>query len=289
MKQAIDKPIFFAKINPRKYKIMFENPTMQQLDACKKLTKKSDEYWMARDIQPVLGYEKWDNFKQVIEKAREACRNSKVETKYHFLDVGKMIVAGKGALREREDCYLTRYACYLIAMNGDAATKPEIAAAQTYFAIQTRRQELADLSLNDEKRTELRDRVTQAVKHLNSAAKNAGVINYGFFHDAGYRGLYGMGLQQIKLKKRISQKEHLFDRAGREELAANEFRLTQTEGRLKREQIRNGEKAQAIHQEVGNEVRQAIKKIGGTLPENLPAESSIKILSKQKKPKRISN
>jgi DNA-damage-inducible protein D len=199
-----------------------------------------------------------------------------------------MVTVGSGALREREDCYLTRYACYLVAMNGNSQ-KPEIASAQTYFAVQTRRQELADLSLNDEKRMELRDRVTEAVKHLNSAAKSAGVINYGFFHDAGYRGLYGMGLQQIKLQKRISQKEHLFDRAGREELAANEFRLTQTEGRLKREQIRSGEKAQIIHHEVGNEVRQAIKKIGGTLPEKLPAEPSIKILSKQKKAKRISN
>ena len=262
---------------------------MQQLDASKKLTKKSDEYWMARDIQPILGYDKWDNFKQVIDKAREACRNSKVETKYHFLDVGKMIIAGKGAMREREDCYLTRYACYLIAMSGDATTKPEIASALTYFAIQTRRQELADLSLNDEKRMELRDRVTEAVKHLNSAAKGAGVINYGFFQDAGYRGLYGMGLQQIKLQKRISQKEKLFDRAGREELAANEFRLTQTEGRLKKEQIRNGQVAQKIHGEVASEVRQAIKKIGGTLPENLPAEPSIKLLGKKKKSKLISN
>ena len=195
---------------------MFDDPIMQQLEARKKLTKKSDEYWMAREIQTILGYDKWDNFKQVVEKARDACQASKVEAKYHFLDVGKMVTVGSGALREREDCYLTRYACYLVAMNGNPQ-KPEIASAQTYFAVQTRRQELADLSLNDEKRMELRERVTEAVKHLNSAAKSAGVINYGFFHDAGYRGLYGMGLQQIKLKKRISQKEHLFDRAGRAE------------------------------------------------------------------------
>lgn len=267
---------------------MFDDPIMKQLEACKKLTKREDEYWMARDIQTVLGYDKWDNFKQVIEKAKEACRNSKAETKYHFLNVGKMVTVGSGALREREDCFLTRYACYLIAMNGDPK-KPEISSAQTYFAIQTRRQELSDLTLNDEKRMELRERVTEAVKHLNSAAKKAGVINYGFFQDAGYRGLYGMGLKAIKFQKGIAKKEQLFDRAGREELAANEFRLTQTESRLNREQIRNGDLAQKIHGEVGNEVRQAIKKIGGTLPENLRAEPSIKILSKQKKTKLISN
>lgn len=259
---------------------------MEQLEACKKLTKKADEYWMARDIQPVLGYDKWDNFKQVIERAKEAGRNSKVEIKYHFLDVGKMITAGKGALREREDCYLTRYACYLIAMNGDPK-KPEIGSAQTYFAVQARRQELTDLSLNDEKRMELRDRVTEAVKHLNSTAKGAGVINYAFFHDAGYRGLYGMGLQAIKLKKRISQKENLFDRAGRVELAANEFRMTQTEERLKKEQVRDGGRAQTIHHEVGQKVRETIKSIGGTMPENLPAEPSLKTLGKQKKVKQI--
>jgi DNA-damage-inducible protein D len=274
---------------PSKAKNMINDPIIQQLEACRKSTKKGDGYWMARDIQPILGYDKWDNFKQVIDKAREACRNSKVETKYHFLDVGKMVTVGSGALREREDCYLTRYACYLIAMNGDSTKKAEIASAQTYFAIQTRRQELSDLSLNDEKRLELRDRVKQAVKHLNSAAKKSGVINYAFFHDAGYRGLYGMGLRAIKLKKRISSKEDLLDRAGRAELAANEFRYTQTEERLIRDQVRNGEKAQQIHHEVGNEVRSAIKKIGGTLPENLPAEPSIKTLSKRKKSGQISN
>jgi DNA-damage-inducible protein D len=286
--KQLTEPLSFAKIYPEKGKFMLYDQIMLQLEACKKLTKRSDEYWMGRDIQTILGYDKWDNFKQVIEKAREACRNSKAEPKYHFLDVGKMITVGKGALREREDCYLTRYACYLVAMNGDSQ-KPEIGSAQTYFAIQTRRQELSDLTLNDEKRLELRDRVKQAVKHLNSAAKNSGVVNYAFFHDAGYRGLYGMGLRAIKLKKRISQKEDLLDRAGRAELAANEFRYTQTEERLNRDQIRDGEKAQKIHNEVGSEVRQAIKKIGGTLPENLPAEASIKILSKQKKVKQLPN
>jgi len=266
---------------------MINDPVISQLEACKRITKKGDEYWMAREIQPILGYDKWDNFKNVIEKAKESCRLSKVEVKYHFLEVGKMITAGKGALREREDCYVTRYACYLIAMSGDPSGKPEIASAKTYFAIQTRRQELSDLSLNDEKRMELRDRVKEAVKHLNSAAKNSGVINYAFFHDAGYRGLYGMGLRAIKAKKNISPKEDLLDRAGRAELAANEFRYTQTEERLKKEQIKDGSRAQTIHNEVGKKVRETIKSIGGTLPENLPAEPSIKSLGKTKRPKQI--
>lgn len=253
---------------------------MQALDSVKRLAKNGGEYWMGRDIQSVLGYDKWDNFKNVIQKATEACRAAGIEPKYHFLDTGKVITAGKGAKLEREDYYLTRYGCYLVAMNGDPS-KPEIASAQMYFAIQTRRQEISDLSINDEKRLELRDRVREAVKHLNSAASRSGVINYAFFHDAGYRGLYGMGLKAIKAKKGISPKEELMDRAGRAELAANEFRYTQTEERLKSEKTKDGDRAQIVHNEVARKVRQAIKDIGGTLPENLAAERSLKKLSRK--------
>jgi DNA-damage-inducible protein D len=252
---------------------------MKALDGVRKLSKNGGEYWMGREIQPILGYDKWENFRNVIQKAAEACAAAGIEKKYHFLDTGKVITAGKGAKMERGDYYLTRYGCYLVAMNGEPS-KPEIAAAQTYFAIQTRRQELSDLSLNDEKRLELRDRVREAVKHLNSAASRSGVVNYAFFHDAGYRGLYGMGLQAIKAKKGISPKEELMDRAGRAELAANEFRFTQTEERLKAENTRDGNRAQTVHKEVARKVRQAIRDIGGTLPENLPAEPSLKKLSK---------
>jgi DNA-damage-inducible protein D len=253
---------------------------IQKLDAVKRFSKNGGEYWMARDIQVILGYEKWDNFRNVIQKAREGCVSAGMNHAYHFLDTGKVITAGKGAQLQKEDCFLTRYACYLIAMNGDAA-KPEIAFAQTYFAVQTRRQELSDLSLNDEKRLELRDRVREAVKHLNSAASRAGVVNYAFFHDAGYRGLYGMGLQAIKVKKGIPPKEELMDRAGRAELAANEFRYTQTEERLKREKTKDANRAETAHNEVGRKVRQAIRDIGGTLPENLAAEPSLKKLSQK--------
>jgi DNA-damage-inducible protein D len=255
---------------------------IERLDALKRLSKNGGEYWMGRDLQPILGYDKWENFKHVIQKAREACRSAGIETKYHFLDTGKVITAGKGAQLVREDFFLTRYGCYLVAMNGEPS-KPEIGSAQTYFAVQARRQELADLSLNDEKRLELRDRVKESVKHLNSAAKSSGVVNYAFFHDAGYRGLYGMGLRAIKDRKGISQKDDLMDRAGRAELAANEFRYTQTEERLKQEQIKGGDRAESVHNEVGRKVRDAIRNIGGTLPENLPAEPSLKKLTGTRK------
>src|SRR6266705_4484713 len=169
---------------------------MERLESLKRYSKNGGEYWMGRDLQPILGYDKWDNFKNVVQKAREACKSAGIETKYHFLDTGKVITAGKGAQLEREDFFLTRYGCYLIAMNGDTS-KPEIGSAQTYFAVQARRQELADLSLNDEKRLELRERVKEAVKHLNSAAARSGVVNpmdYAIFHNGGYTGMYGLPL-----------------------------------------------------------------------------------------------
>jgi DNA-damage-inducible protein D len=269
-------------IYPQKNERNTMDRIMETLDGVKRFSKNGGEYWMGRDIQAILGYDKWENFKKVIEKAREGCKSAGAEPKYHFLDTGKMVLIGSGAQREKEDCFLTRYACYLIAMNGDAS-KPEIGSAQTYFAIQTRRQEVSDLSLNDEKRLELRDRVKVAVKHLNSAAKNSGVVNYAFFQDAGYRGLYGMGLKAIKAKKGIPQKDDLMDRSGRAELAANEFRYTQTEQRLKREPVRDGDRAERVHNEVGRKVRQTIRDIGGTLPEELPAEPSIKKLAQAKK------
>jgi DNA-damage-inducible protein D len=167
-------------------------------------------------------------------------------------------------------------------MNGDPS-KSEVGSAQTYFAVQARRQELSDLSLNDEKRLELRERVKEAVKHLNSAARSSGVVNYAFFHNAGYRGVYGMGLRAIKDRKGIPHKEDLMDRVGRAELAANEFRYTQTEERLRKEQVREGDRAEAVHNEVGKKVREAIRNIGGTLPENLAAEPPIRKLSQARK------
>lgn len=164
---------------------------------------------MARDIQLVLGHANWQNFQTVIERAKVACDGSGVNSRYHFIDTSKVIESGKGAKLERADCYLTRYACYLIAMNGDS-TKLEVATAQAYFAVQTRRQELSD----QEKRIQLRDRVRKGNKLLAGTARSAGVTRFALFNDAGYRGLYGMGLADIKTRKRIPPKEDLLDCAG---------------------------------------------------------------------------
>lgn len=263
--------------------------TMMALDVAKKLSLNGGEYWTARDLQLVLGYSRWENFEGVIRKAVAACSGSGEDTQDHFLETKKVIIAGKGAEVGIVDFYLTRYACYLIAMNGDPA-KTEIATAQSYFAVQTRRQELAQADRLLEKRQELRGRLTTAVKALNTVAKEAGVQNYALFHDAGYRGLYSMGLRDVKNRKGIGQKEDLFDRVGRAELAANEFRVTQAEQKIVREKIRGQVAAMAAHKEAGMEVRKTMQKISGMNPESLPAEPSLKqLVSERRKRKSLAN
>ena len=260
-----------------------DNGIIRSLDKIKQTHEKGFEYWLARDLQIALGYTHWDSFKDVIEKAKMACESVGGIPNNHFADMPKMVNIGSGTKRAVDDVALTRYACYLIAMNG-APSKPEIAAAQTYFAVQSRKQELNEI----EDRLKLRDRVKVANKELNSAAKAVGVDNYAFFHDEGYKGLYG-GLRSsdIKRVKGINQKEDLLDRAGRAELAANEFRITQTEIRLRNEDIKGQKKAEEVHYFVGNEVRQTMKKAGGKMPEDLPAEPPIKQLRKAKKTKKL--
>ncbi len=258
---------------------------INELDKAKKLSAKGGEYWMGRDLQPILGYATWENFQKVIEKARMACESTGIDPNDHFRDTTKMITAGKGATGQKSDCFLTRYACYLVAMNGESS-KPQIGIAQTYFAVQTRRQEIFDKLTERERRIQLRDRVKRANIRLSSTAKQAGVQKYAIFHDAGYRGLYEMGVIDIKRKKGIPQNEDLLDRAGRTELAANEFRITQTEEKLVRDRISEERKAIDTHFDVGREVRATIKKLGGTMPENLPPEESIKKIGR-KKPKEI--
>lgn len=260
-----------------------------RLDSLRRVSPNGVEYWMARDLQVSLGYARWENFSGVIERARMACESMDVDPANHIRRTAKMIAIGKGGKRERVDFYVSRYGAYLIAMNGDPKLQ-EIAYVQSYFAIQTRKQEIAEHAGELEKRVELRERVKKANKYLGRAAKASGVQRYNLFHDAGYRGLYEMGLGQIKKQKGLEKSEELLDRAGRAELAANEFRITQTEQILRQDGAVGEIQACETHKRVGAEVRKTIKKLGGTMPEDLPPEPSLKKLVAKKKraQKRIS-
>jgi DNA-damage-inducible protein D len=252
------------------------------LERVKRMAPNGEDFWMGRDIQSILGYDTWESFYNVIQKSMMGCESAGFKVIYHFRDTTKMISGGKGAKLQRADCYLTRYACYLVAMNGDSR-KAEISTAQSYFAAQTRRQELRD----QEKRIALRDRVRRGNSVLAGTAINAGVQRMAIFTDAGYRGLYGMGLQEIKSRKKLAKSADLLDRAGHAELAANEFRITQTQQKLERERIQGEALAIATHRSVGAEVRDAINRIGGTMPENLPLEEPIKkVIAAHEKRKR---
>lgn len=233
------------------------------------------EYWHARELQSLFGYSQWRRFEDAIKRAATSCEQSGNNPEYHFAGVGKMVDLGSGSTREIEDYHLSRFACYLIAQNGDPR-KPEIANAQRYFAIQTRRMELSDALAADLERLDTRKQTAEEFKALSGAARNAGVQNrmFGVFHDAGYKGLYGgLGVEAIKQRKGIPPKDQLLDRMDTTELAANQFRMTQTRDKLARENVRNQESAIRTHEQVGKEVREAIKRIGGDMPENIkPAE-----------------
>jgi DNA-damage-inducible protein D len=251
----------------------------------KQVNQHGIEYWSARSLQPCLGYSQWRRFENAIQKAIESCKQSGNDPSHHFAGAGKQINLGKGAIQTVEDYHLSRFACYLIAQNGDPR-KPEIAHAQKYFAIQTRRQELTDAAIADLERLELRRQTSQDFKALSGAARHAGVQNkmFGIFHDAGYKGLYGgLGADAIKARKGIDSKEQLMDRMDRTELAANQFRMTQTREKLKREGIKHQKDAIEAHETVGKEVRAAIAKIGGTPPENIPPVEHIKKVEKRLK------
>lgn len=254
-------------------------PTVD-FESIKQINPYGVEYWSARDLGPLLGYAKWQNFEVAITRARTACAQVGQVVADHFTGNSKVITAGKGAQRKVQDYYLSRLACYLIAQNGDPR-KPAIAEAQVYFAVATRQNELRQLADERDKRLRLRERVSENNKKLAEAARDAGVLSrhFGVFQNAGYRGLYGgLDVEQIKAHKGITPKEDLLDRSGRAELAANDFRITQTEERLRKEGILGQTKAMQTHHEVGRTVRKAIAEIGGTMPEDLPAEHSLKPL-----------
>jgi len=260
-------------------------------ESIKQISPYGAEFWSARQLAPLLGYDKWERFEGAIKRAMIACEQVGQVVNNHFPIAEKMVRLGSGAERKIKDYFLSRFGCYLIAQNGDPR-KPEIAAAQAYFAISTRQNELSQLLAEQEKRLSLRERVSENNKKLAQAASVAGVLspNFGLFQDAGYKGLYGgLGVADIKERKQIDQREDLLDRMGRAELAANDFRITQTEERLRRERAIGQTKAIQTHHEVGKTVRKAIEEIGGTMPEELAPEPSLKPLldTKRRKQKKL--
>lgn len=253
----------------------------------KHIDELGNEYWEARELMVTLGYSRWGNFEKVIDKAKITCRVSNNNVSDHFADVGKMVEIGSNAKRKQNDYKLSRYACYLIVQNSDPRKK-SVALGQTYFAVQTRKMEITEEQYQnlseDEKRLYTRINVRNKNKYLFDTAKQAGVTNYGKFNNYGYRGLYnGETAQAIAKRKGIDEKkEDILDYMGSEELAANLFRITQTDGLLKKNNINNERDACDTHHKVGRAVRDTIKKLGGTMPEELPTpKKSIREIEKE--------
>ena len=252
----------------------------------RKVNEAGNEYWESRDLAEVLEYTQYRNFEAVVEKAKMACFNSGQRIEDHFADVSKMIEIGKGGRREVAVTLFSRYACYLIIQNADPS-KEIVAQGQTYFAVQTRRQELADQSVEEERRLVLREEIRRHNVQLADAAKGAGVIepiDYAIFQNHGYMGLYG-GLRQedIHRRKGLKKTQRILDHMGSTELAANLFRATQAEEKLRREEVKGKAAANRTHREVGAKVRQTIKELGGTMPEALPVVESIKKIETQER------
>ena len=266
-------------------KIDKNNETFEDI---KHIDENGVEFWYAREIMEVLQYRKWQNFEKIIDKAKISCENSDISVFEHFTDVSKTIKMPKGAEKTILDYKLTRYACYLIAQNGDSRKKV-IALAQTYFAVQTRKQEISEKEYTslteDEKRFYQRNLTKKGNYSLNRAAKNAGVKNFDRFHNSGYKGLYnGETADDIAKRKGLRYREDILDNMGSEELAANLFRITQTESRLKKDNICSEKEANKTHYNIGKNIREVIEKNGGTMPEDLPTpKKSLKQLEKENK------
>ena len=271
-----------------------ENINETLFESIRHVDDEGNEYWYARELQKVLQYNKWENFKKVILKAKLSCNASSYEISEQFLDIRKPIIGGNGNVQYVCDYKLSRYACYLIAQNGDSRKKV-IALAQTYFAIQTRKQELLEEEYNslteDEKRIYQRNQARKGNYNLNKTAINSGVKDLARFHNAGYKGLYnGETANDIAKRKGLRYREDILDNMGSDELIANLFRISQTNQRLNNDNIQ-GEKAACLtHNKIGKIVRKAIKEAGGTMPENLPTpDKSLKELEKENNNLKIKN
>ena len=269
-----------------------DKPNKLTFDNLKEINKYGQEYWPARKLQESIDYKSWDKFLNVIQKAIESCNNAGHTASDHFSRMDKMVDLGSGAKRKIDDYMLSRYACYLIVQNADPS-KEIVALGQTYFAVQTRKQEIIEtkkyqeLKTEEEKRLFLRNEMKEHNKLLSFTAKEAGVIepiDYAIFQDHGYKGLYGgLTTRDIHKRKGLKKNEQILDHMGSTELAANLFRATQTEDKLRRENIKGKDKANQTHFEVGQKVRKTIQELGGEMPENLPPAESIKKIEKKTK------
>lgn len=284
--------MFFYLFEDEDFKQKDINYNEATFEDIKHVDEEGNEYWYARQLSKVLQYKDFRNFELIIFKAMQACKNSANEVSDHFGEVTEMISTGKGAKRGFPSYVLSRYACYLIVQNGDPS-KEVIALGQTYFAVKTRQQELienyTDLT-EEEKRLSIRQQMIEHNKSLVEAAKDAGVktpIEYAAFQNCGYKGLYGgLSAQDIHKRKGLKKSQKILDHMGSEELAANLFRATQTDAKLRRENIHGKAAANRTHFEVGQKVRDTIKELGGTMPEDLPTpEKSIKQLEKERQEK----
>ena len=266
--------------------------TEKMFDNIKHIDEFGNEYWLARELQKVLEYKRWDKFNNVINNAKIACKKSNYECEEHFSQVGKMIELAKEAKRTILDYKLSRYACYLIVQNADPK-KEVVALGQTYFAIQTRKMELTEREYSslteEEKRFYQRNLTKKGNYSLNIAARNAGVKNFDRFHNYGYKGLYnGETADDIAKRKKLRYREDILDNMGSEELIANLFRISQTESKLKRDNVNSESKANQVHYTIGKNIREVIAKNGGTMPEELPTpDKSLKELEKENKKLKI--
>ena len=260
--------------------------TENVFDDIKHIDEYGNDYWLARELQNILGYNQWRSINDLIERAKVACKESKYNINNHFAVQRKMVDIGSKTKRKVLDYKLSRYACYLIVMNGNPK-KEIIALGQTYFAIQTRKQELSEKEYNelteDEKRFYRRDQARKGNYNLNKTAVNSGVKDLARFHNAGYKGLYnGETADDIFKRKKLRYREDILDNMGSEELADNIFRIAQTDAKLKRDNVDNEYNANSVHYEVGREIRNSIKRLGGTMPEDLiTPEKSLKELEKK--------